>query len=585
MRVQSGLEPSKSSSERRLGDARKRLFFLSLLLTAFMSALLLSWLRPRHGIDDADITLVYARNIALGHGYVYFPGGERVEGSTSLSWTLLCALLFWAGAHSLWPLFLLSIGFALVATLVGLELARCAGGDDGADASTLYAACLLVACPSFFVWNSCTLMDVALWSASVCSATWAIVSPTRSARWALPIALLVLVSSRPEGLLLAPAMLALGALGNFLRGAGWRDALKALLPAALATLLASAGLLAFRLWYFADPVPNTYYAKVGDDRVYTALHGCRYVLLFLLRNPLHLAAALAALAVLRRDGAAAWARCRSGGPALSSDAVVRLSLTFVLSVALLLPLIEGEDHFVAYRMMQPFVPLSCALLGSEAWRWLRIARVRKRLFLLGASIFVLFGWTRLFAFEAQGFRKELGLAESGRLLAERLEQRLDPARPLPTIGVTMAGGIAFGYHGRVLDLLGLNWRKMAHASRDRHGRPGHASFSTPVFWSEPASLVLPRFRAEAPRDVCDLYSAWENEILHGLLTSDAFRRAYVGVSLLAPEGHLIAYARRDWLEQNALWGARRLEWPPGGALPPACSTTLHDAKAAQQMTQ
>ena len=41
------------------------------------------------GIDDANITQAYARNLAAGHGYVYNIGSERVEGSTSLLWTLI----------------------------------------------------------------------------------------------------------------------------------------------------------------------------------------------------------------------------------------------------------------------------------------------------------------------------------------------------------------------------------------------------------------------------------------------------------------------------------------------------------------
>lgn len=35
--------------------------------------------RPCIGVDDANITLVYARNLSRGHGFVYTPGGERVE--------------------------------------------------------------------------------------------------------------------------------------------------------------------------------------------------------------------------------------------------------------------------------------------------------------------------------------------------------------------------------------------------------------------------------------------------------------------------------------------------------------------------
>src|SRR5262245_27115579 len=47
--------------------------------------------QPLTGVDDANIFLVYARNLASGHGLVYYPGGERVEGFTSLAWVLVCA--------------------------------------------------------------------------------------------------------------------------------------------------------------------------------------------------------------------------------------------------------------------------------------------------------------------------------------------------------------------------------------------------------------------------------------------------------------------------------------------------------------
>src|SRR6185295_18846415 len=54
---------------------------------------------PLVGYDDANIFLVYARNIAGGHGFVYNVGGERVEGFTSPAWTLLCAAVMRITAH------------------------------------------------------------------------------------------------------------------------------------------------------------------------------------------------------------------------------------------------------------------------------------------------------------------------------------------------------------------------------------------------------------------------------------------------------------------------------------------------------
>jgi hypothetical protein len=46
---------------------------------------------PTTGIDDANIFFVYARNFSAGDGFVFNPGGERVEGFTSLLWVFVCS--------------------------------------------------------------------------------------------------------------------------------------------------------------------------------------------------------------------------------------------------------------------------------------------------------------------------------------------------------------------------------------------------------------------------------------------------------------------------------------------------------------
>lgn len=46
------------------------------------------------GIDDANIFKVYAQNLSNGFGFVFQPGGERVEGFTSLLFVLLLSLLY-----------------------------------------------------------------------------------------------------------------------------------------------------------------------------------------------------------------------------------------------------------------------------------------------------------------------------------------------------------------------------------------------------------------------------------------------------------------------------------------------------------
>ena len=46
------------------------------------------------GVDDANIFFVYAKNLAEGNGLVYNTGGERVEGFSSLLWTLLLGVIY-----------------------------------------------------------------------------------------------------------------------------------------------------------------------------------------------------------------------------------------------------------------------------------------------------------------------------------------------------------------------------------------------------------------------------------------------------------------------------------------------------------
>src|SRR5919108_54282 len=75
---------------------------------------------PLIGIDDANIYFVYAKNLANGHGFVYNVGGERVEGFTSLLWTLIAAMAFKFSAYP--ELILLIINVTLVSLGIAYAL-------------------------------------------------------------------------------------------------------------------------------------------------------------------------------------------------------------------------------------------------------------------------------------------------------------------------------------------------------------------------------------------------------------------------------------------------------------------------------
>jgi hypothetical protein len=126
---------------------------------------------PLVGYDDANIFFVYARNLVEGNGFVYNPGGERVEGFTSLLWLLICS-----AARAITPqfeglLFTFSIACVSVAVwwlhgFISDVLAGFAVGDRAR--ATMFALALVLGvalAPGFIVWNVVSLMDAGLWSA------------------------------------------------------------------------------------------------------------------------------------------------------------------------------------------------------------------------------------------------------------------------------------------------------------------------------------------------------------------------------------------------------------------------------------
>ncbi|HSC39361.1 MAG TPA: hypothetical protein VLD19_15870, partial [Chitinophagaceae bacterium] len=86
-------------------------------LSVFAAAALLTWHSYNFasiGLDDANIYFKYAKNLANGFGFVYNPGGEHVEGFTSILWTVMVAGLYVIAGPGFEPI-LLALNFLLMA--------------------------------------------------------------------------------------------------------------------------------------------------------------------------------------------------------------------------------------------------------------------------------------------------------------------------------------------------------------------------------------------------------------------------------------------------------------------------------------
>ncbi len=311
--------------------------------------------------DDAFISFRYARNLAEGHGLVFNPGHERVEGYTNFLWVLLLAAFDRLGLAPERVANALSIACGVGVWLLVLRAAAGARlrapGDNAASGAPLWIALapvfLLAATRSFAVW--CTSgLETKLFELLVVAAVLRAISEVEAARaggretWALSALLLALAClTRPDGAVVAGGLLGARWLLERRRGgARARDVAPGV--ALFATILLAH--LAFRLAYYGDWVPNTYHAKVGG-RTWLSMGGLYLASFAIEYGVLFWAPLLAAAGIAAGRGAAPAPR-----PALVAGALV----PFVAYVAAV-----GGDHF-EFRPIDVVFPLAYLLLADGA---------------------------------------------------------------------------------------------------------------------------------------------------------------------------------------------------------------------------
>jgi hypothetical protein len=269
---------------------------LALLLAAAAVAVFVSLAVHRLWVnDDAFITFRYASHIAAGHGYVWnVAAPERVEGGTSLLWTLLAALAVRVHVDP--------VAFALLAGLVAgaLVLVAVFAGAwrflGTGPVSALGGVVLLVGQRQFVLW-SVSGMETSAGALVGLAATLRWIHearslesgvPTRPAAaargWANALArgwgsgLLFFLGSlvRPE-----MPLLHLAAGIGLVVARPTRPALRLAIASGLVHAVGLALLTAGRLTYFGQAFPNPFYVKVG---AWQWEAGWRFLGEFLLQN-------------------------------------------------------------------------------------------------------------------------------------------------------------------------------------------------------------------------------------------------------------------------------------------------------------
>lgn len=514
---------------------------------------------PLLGAEDAAIGFRYARNLAEGHGIVFNPGGERVEGFTSVSWLLISALVYRVvGAASLEPfLLILSVGMTVVTVAI---VARLLLDQRLGRLSLAVAALWVLANGGFFYWSGLSLMDVAPWAMGLALLLLLVDARLtgREARWAsfAPLAATVvfLVLTRPESMLVVPGAVAV-AFAAYPRS----PAFKRLAAEVLGVTAVSVGLLtAFRLAYFGVPLPNTYYTKVSPDvlwrvtagfgylREYAAAHSVGWALFVAIGACL----VLGARVLLRRGRGGSRAGVDAGAADAAPVPGVAVFVSGFMVVGAASIVWGGGDHYQGHRFLQSWLVLGAVPLAVAvelAARAVGRRDERGATLVAGAAVLVLLAlmpaqWT---AYRDHGIRQQaIDVGMQGRFVGATMTQVFDP--PRPELGLWMVGGASYTYEGPVKDLLGLNWIAMGMSEGDRKGPRDHAAFNVDVFWSAPPDVMIPE--PEVLMRGIGCVRLVMGGVMRGLLTSDRFLVEFEPVRIARGDSEpMVAYARSGWL--------------------------------------
>lgn len=445
--------------------ARQRAWVIPVGAAVLFLALWLFW--AGDWLDDAFITLRYARNLASGRGPVFNPG-EAVEGYTSFLWMLVSALPF-ALLSETAALRAIQIAGAALGAFTVWRAATFPAPDGSARRRGL--AVLLAASPVFVV-NCADGMETPLLMALLLESARAFVRPASPGAGALAGGLAAACAlTRPEALPLLALWPALG--WGLFRGRGRRGWLVGFAAAGLPPVLLHE---AWRLAFYGAPWPNTFYAKATGSLGPRLLAGGQDVVSLLLTGagggvpPLWLWAALGlalfGLRALPRPSERPWLA------ALWTPVLFRVAFD----------LWSGSETMGTFRFLAPALP-PLFVLADEAARGLRPARHRV---LAAAALALALASAGLGSFQLLRARApyRAGLRQAHFALGRWLH---DTRPPDTWLAIGDAGAVPFFSRLPVIDLWGLNDAEIARLPGEFGHREGVADL---VLARRPGLIVL-----------------------------------------------------------------------------------------------
>ncbi len=425
-------------------------------------------IRHRWVTDDAYISFRYAENLVQGRGFVY-NAGERVEGYSNLLWTLWCALglrlgvpaEIWAEASGI---------LCYTATLV--LLARFAWKRSGAGArAVLPVAALVGAFHLDWAIFATSGLETSLVTLLAFAGFYLLVTGERTPRRLAASGLLFALAAitRPDGILFAvPA-------GMFVALRSSRR-VSSMVAFAAPLVLVLVPCAAWKLAYYGDLKPNTFYAKSADRAWYE--QGLVYVGLYFRKYWVLLIGPVLAVITARLPAAPEPETHRPRDAFWLAFATAALYTLYVAHV--------GGDFMFA-RLLIPMTPFALVLLELGLERMAGFPGIH-----VPAAVACAIGMAVTpYPFQGQGWVRGIinehefypaSERAASRAYGTRLRELFDG---LPMRVAFCGGQAVLAYYSRVPLAIetatGLTDSTIAHGPLEVRGRVGHEKRTPPLY--------------------------------------------------------------------------------------------------------
>lgn len=414
------------------------------------------WAAHEYIFDDAFISFRYASNLLEGHGLVFNPG-ERVEGYTNFLWVLLVAFGMRLGIDPVVFTRILGVGsYLLSIALVAALWKRVARGRAG---SLLFASPLLL-CLCFhahYPESIASGLETTFASALFLGLAHTVASGSRTARrYGTALVSIVLVLTRLDG------AIAVAAAGIAMLWAPadpgrlpWRSRVAELLWTFGPVVVVVGLYVAWKLVYYGDVFPNTYYAKrayefrvdAGLDYFATYIRAAPHALLLL---------TLATVGAFNKHARTA---------SVYAGVTLALAGLYIIKV--------GGD-FMEFRFIWEYYPLLVALAGIGLLGLAELSQLPALALAAAASALALMPLGKLRTdFGMQSLKEMNRYAEDGQRVGKALGARLPSSTVVST---TLAGTIAYYSKLELIDQWGLNDKYVARLPGGNAKR-GHVKFA------------------------------------------------------------------------------------------------------------